>query len=1317
LLERDPSDLLTAAGYGTLRDRDDEVPLPVRPRATVLPVAELSPDRFEEFVADIARRLFPDVHVSGFGGQGHRQYGFDVVAQGAEGFPAGFQCKRRRQFGPEDVRAAVSAAQLAVERAFIVLTRVASPDCRVEMARHSSWTLWDVEDLSREVRALPLAEAVRIVDTYFPGWREALLGVADPGPWLQPDEFFRPLASSRVYSHDWLLVGRDDQLASLLEFLNASDRVGCVVGRGGIGKTRLLREVSVRASAGGIEVRFVTTGADVTAEHFELLPSSGSLLVIIDDAHERSDLAVIVRSVVERNSDARVILSLRPYGLGLLASDLRHIGVHPSELPRWELGDLTADDAEALARQALGLAASGTLVRRLADVTADCPLITVVAGVLIERGQLAPACLDHEETLRGEVLRAFRDVLVSDPIGGDAATRRAVLDAVSALQPFRSDEPSFQAALSQLVGVQYDRAIAHLRGLEDAGVLLRRAAALRVVPDLLGDVVLTEACFDDRSGASTGYIERAVELAETGPLQNVFVNASRIDWQIRHDRDDAPALTGTLWRQVDTEFAHAGILGRRRILELLRRVAHFAPEPTLALVRQAIAMPTDVVEDVGDLEAALLRLHPLTYEDVLHELPALLRGVGYHLDCLPEVLDILWGLARVDDRPANQYPNHAFRVLRDLAEVEPGKPLAYNRAVIDAAERWLEEPSTETEHSAFDVLEPMLVTEGMEHRAHGYKLVFKPFVLTPESIAPLRGRILDLAFQQLTSTDIAAAVRAADAIGHSLRYPHGYFGQDTEKHERNTWTPEFVAVLDHLAESVAQLSVDPVVLIAIRRAIRWHADFSGTETQSAARRVRDAMPWRPEDQVAIALVDGWGQLSENRLQGDFEKARAEREERTRGLADALAKAETNEGILQLLEERLKAQQALAAARGNPGPFVWCLVTARPSLGVAVADRLIAEPASPLLDVLPIALAALAEHAATEFMPAIEALLAQGNARIRQQVAQGLGWNRGARVTLLPGELDVLVRLAVDSDVSVRMAVVRAAQQLARDHPEEAVRLLGQVPFADSSSVAEELFQTFGPHGDLDWRNLPPAEIRRLLDELEQCPSIEEYWITSFLSEFSSERPEELLELLQRRIDRWEEQDPSTGYSPLPFSWNSDLRFRDGNIFAVVLRRVRDWIAAKPDSWSRRQAGADLFTAVAGAFDETVLDVLEEGATVGDDAEIVAVASILREAPRAVVFENVDFVRRLLRLAAQRGEERVRLIVDALFAAAAGGMRTGIAGEPFAQDLAQRDRAREIADAMPEGSAVQRLYRSLQESAERSIQWHADRDELMDGRQW
>ncbi|MCP4383137.1 MAG: helix-turn-helix domain-containing protein [Hyphomicrobiales bacterium] len=1316
LLDLDQRELVALAGYGALADRPVDAPPPVRPRVTVLPVAELSPDRFEELVADLARLLHPEAHVSRFGAQGHAQHGFDVVAASGGRFPAAYQCKRRERFGPADVWKAVEDVTLDVDEAYLVLTRVASPACRTEIVKHGQWTLWDVEDLSREIRDLPVDEAVRIVDTYFPGWREPLLGVSEPGPWVRTDEFFRPLMSSAVYTHQWLLVGRDEQLSGALGMLNGLERVGCLVGRGGIGKSRLLSEIASRAETAGNQVRFVSAGTDVEPRHLELLPASGQLLVIVDDAHERSDLAPLLVGVMNRNSHAKVILGLRPYGLGLLSSDLRRIGLHPSELPRWELDDLSVEDAESLAEQALGDASSPAVVRRLAQLSSDCPLITVVAGALIERGQLDAACLDHEETVRAEVLRAFRDVLVADPLGGDADARRAVLEGVSALQPFRSDDPGFQGTLADVVGQPYDRLLPHLRGLEDAGVLLRRGSSLRVVPDLLGDVVFTDACFDDRGAVPTGYLERVVEQAAGAPLQHLFLNASRIDWRIRHDNSSATSLTDKLWRQVESDFDEAGVLGRQQLLDLLRRVAHFAPERTLHLVVRAIETPTEVVEEVGDLEGAFLRLHTPTHDDVLRQLPPLLRGIGYHLSHLPEVLGLLWDLGRGDNRPTNQYPEHALRVLHDLADLELGKPLAFNHAVIDAVERWLAE-DLDGVHSPFEVLDPMLTTEGSEDRAIGHQLVFKPFVLTPESVASLRQRVLGVAFGGLRSADLRVAVRAVGTIGSALRYPHGLFGREVEASERDAWTPEFVDTLDRLAHVLVTTDLDPAVVIAIRQAIRWHVEHSGTETREAAKRVRAVLPDREDDQIAEALFDGWARLAEG-PRSDFAKAQADRDERSRVVASEVVSTRSNEEILDLLEERLNAQGLLSDTGGNTGPFIWALIEESPSMGIAIARRVANDPGSPLLGVAATAVAAVGVHAATEFMGVIRQLLDSDDLRVRQQVGQALGWNRGGRSTLVEGEVDLLHELAGDEDEYIRSCVVRAGQRLAPNLPHEAVQLIGAVRFADSAAVADEIFQMLGPHGELDWRQLPPETLEKLLAELELCPSIEDYWTNAFLSDVSGERPDKIADLLKRRVCRWEDADATSKYRALPFSWDHQLLVRECDSFKAILSGIRDWIAEAPESWQRQNGGADLFVAVACGFDETVMSVLEEGASLAASDQMDAVAAILREAPRTFVFDEVEFVRRVLGLAERLGEEHAQRVGGALSAAAMSGTRTGTPGKPFAEDVNQRDRAREVASTLPNGSIEQRLYGSLQESAEHSIQWQVDRDgELMDRREW
>jgi hypothetical protein len=150
--------------------------------------------------------------------------------------------------------------------------------------------------------------------------------------------------------------------------------------------------------------------------------------------------------------DGGVVLAMRPYRWNTLRSELERLPSTPADLIEKKLDDLSLSEAEALAREALGDQANEAVVRRLAQVTRDCPLVTVAGGVLIRRGQLDLAQLDQGDKVRDAILRGFRDALAADLGVVDRDTHASVLDAVAALQPFRTGDEAFRAALSTLVG-------------------------------------------------------------------------------------------------------------------------------------------------------------------------------------------------------------------------------------------------------------------------------------------------------------------------------------------------------------------------------------------------------------------------------------------------------------------------------------------------------------------------------------------------------------------------------------------------------------------------------------------------------------------------------------------------------------------------------------------------------------------------------------------------------------------------------------------------------------------------------------------------
>ncbi len=234
--------------------------MPVRPMLSTLPFMSLPADRFEQFVADLQVRLHPTATVSVLGGQGDDQQGFDVQVAHTDARVDLVQCKRESQFGPKKVAAAVAEADLSADRHVIALARPATAAARFEIDKHAGWELWDQVDLSRLVRTLPDESAQRLVKTYFPNHVEDFLGIAPSGPWMTADESYRNSAYT-VLDHEQDLVGRSDLLSDLRRWTtdSADSEIGVLIGRGGLGKSKLLHDLAAAAEA-DVDVRFLAVG-------------------------------------------------------------------------------------------------------------------------------------------------------------------------------------------------------------------------------------------------------------------------------------------------------------------------------------------------------------------------------------------------------------------------------------------------------------------------------------------------------------------------------------------------------------------------------------------------------------------------------------------------------------------------------------------------------------------------------------------------------------------------------------------------------------------------------------------------------------------------------------------------------------------------------------------------------------------------------------------------------------------------------------------------------------------------------------------------
>jgi len=1282
---------------------------PVYPgRALVgeLPLDRLSPEDFEEFIADLVAASYPGTFVSRIGKTGHTQGGYDVHVESSGALVVGVQCKREAQFGPKKVADAVDEVRKAAAKegaepvgvSVIALSRIASPDARKEMRKHPGWELWDRNDLSRKVRDLGLDRAIPIVRQFFPLMLTDFLGVVRPGPWLGDRQYIDRWYTDNIYTHRWRLVGSPDAVDSLAGFAARSQGgIRLLTGLGGSGKTKVLTEVCRRAAAGKVAVRILEPDAEVEPESFEQLPS-GALLVIIDDAHDENvPLGRVVAGVQKANPQANILVSLRPYGVAHVRTELRRVGFHSADTPEVKVPELDLEAATELACEVLeeSLRHFGP---QLAAAASDCPLLITTGAALVNRGELNPEGFQDDQRLHAELIDHLAEALTAQS-EADSPARRNVLTALAAYQPVDLSDAQTRTSLQQLTGLDFAQTGPLVSDLEDAGLVLRRGATVRVVPDLLGDALLSRAARHRGAEVPTGYLDKALSAARGAAVRNLIVNAGRVDWQAAGSGPDGSGLIEPLWELVEAAFRDSDAADRAATLELVAKIAFYQPRRSLQLVQWAMAHPAEPAsKDIG-----FGFTHAFTDDDVRQALAQVLRPIAWYSELFPKAAELLWTLAAGDVREPHRFPDHPRRVLEELASFTRQGPTWYQRTLVGLVDRWLNRDQGTVISSPLMVLGPLLATSGHDEQWTPGALVFRPYALVPApQVLELRSAVLDLAFEQLGGDRPDWAAEAAGLIGAAFTLAPAGFGLTISEELQQDWSLHFAEVLQRLHEFLSEHSLGPTMLVAVRGHLQWTGEYGPEQLRRRAQAITEDMPTTAEHRLARALhggpvdpVDSPDLAVRDQLQQRlFTDA-------VSGIADWPDKQVTHQINALLRDERAVFGHDTGRAR----PFIWELITKRPSLGPGFCTHAAAETESPLRPLVSIALCAMGQAGQPETIELGRRLA--NDVELARQVAHAVGLQRG-RNTLLPGEAELIKALAGDGDPVVAGAAAGAARYLAAaGHQELAVELLfTALPHTGLHQIA----LAFGPqpYGTLSWASLPEQQKAEVLRALAACSSIEDYETGQLLREITLTDPGRVVEVLQRRVEL-AEQDRPPEFTPLPHVWHTTLTFRESAQFPELLRQVREWLAAAPGSAWRAYLGSELFALVAGPFDAQTLEVVYDYVDHPDPAKIQVVAVMLRGAPRELTW-NTDAVRRILRAADQCGPESLTLVQSALIDVGVHSGRRTMAGGPFAAEAEVHARAQALAAACLPGSIEEQFYRDLAGSAARSVDaWAALRE--------
>lgn len=1257
-----------------------------------LPFEDLADRAFELFCRDLFIELYPNRSASLNGSSGHKQFGVDVFVTGMNE-RIGIQCKRHKTFGPADVNDAVAAVLPAagISRGIIALSRkTATPAARHAVKEHPSWELWDGEDLSSRVRKLPTDAALKLVESYFHGWRDIFLGIAAPSPWREVTEFSPPLAGKLAFERDFTLTGRESELSELQHLVSRRDPVIFVVGRGGIGKTRLLAELGRtqldRAVRFGI-------GEALTREAFDLLPP-GDPIVVFDDAAEADKrMPSLIEGVRAARPDATVVLATRPSALPEL---LLHLDITEASAAAVTVNiqDLTITAAEQLAALALHEAASEEAVEALASIGYDCPLMIMVGAHLIRHGDLQPARIGASHELRERILTKFVDVVVRG-VNGD--NHQAALDAVAALQPARLDQTEFQTALLELSGLSMRTLHNTLDRLEDLGLILRNGQSVRIVPDLLGEAVLERALVS-RGGSDKQVAASLAQLARGMALTNAIRNVSVIDWRRRSNHESA--LADVLWSALNVAVVASPNSERKRLASAVAAVAAVHPARALELARTVLEHPAG--DELDPLSTMWGGTGFLTHEDCKRALGPLVRNAAHNQTHLEEAMQILRDIAAGDSRPTDRTSGNAYSLLKEIGEYAPGRSrLSDHRRYADEIGAWLREyPSSPHRGIWLKLLDPLLAQHVDITKTRGMSISFGRADIDVTVTAPVRRRVIDIAAEHLSPTS-PIAMQAVELLDRALRSG----GRDEPVDD------EFARAVAILGDVFTSTKMSASIRLAAFRALGWHAKYGLGPRRDAARIARRKVTWDAD--LIVARMTATARFiddDDTDARYDFETITRRRTEQAETvLRDWCERSDAH--VLTSILELVRAEQEFGGALNFPDELIEVAIAQRPGIAaIALAQQPISDPIVASLKA--VALGVILDVGGNTGRDEAFSLIDEGG-RGALIAIDGAMRAKSARAAVKRAE--VLRRATSLGDESVHFGVARALRSLGRDDRELVVELSLRLCIDRSAGVAEELAATLAFGRAVAWADLSAFQRSEIIRRLRTTPRISEYSVGQLLSAHLAIEPMEVLELLISRVDG---ATPTENFEPLPDVYDADLRFADTSAMPDALERVIDFLKSTEED-CRYPYGHDLFAIVAGPFNGGVLSSLMQLISSGDGSSVKVASELLRIAPSDFVVRNVPFVEEALAVCESYPSEWSYLVVTGLHSAGSYHVHSRSVGVEDPATVQLRDDASRIAEHLPPTSPARRFYHEVAEAAARELESDRshDRGAGMRRRQW
>lgn len=1097
--------------------------------------------------------------------------------------------------------------------------------------------------------------------------------------------------------HGEVLIGRDNLLNELQQFLSSTATTAVLHGSGGLGKTRLLLALPNILPSETL-LWYTRSRAESVEVDLSILDPSKHHVIVVDDAHRFSRLHELgeILEKPEFVGKVKLILATRSTFKDSVIYKLAIPAGNQISLLEFKL--LSNSDIDRLL-EAYPFAIKDQTVRRAIIRIADGnPLIAGIAVRLVRQGgDLLALSRDH-------VLSRYLDEIIQDlsdaPNTTDYADRFIrYLEILAALGTINLEDPQLRERIQTTIGISTSDEGHIVQQLINTGLIERYWMTLRFASEVIADHILTYHFFDPtnlRANYQTQIIEPFFELKAKQIL------ATLAEAEVKGEQQAGLLLSQQL-RELTHEFDRGGNIVRWLILDVLKDISEVRSEDALWLVANVVdglELPPETNEHrwFGQRE--------ITHEQVLKKAVDLLQVTYWR--SLEDSLDYLYKLARY--KPLHQEYNRAReaagKILVEIAEIKWGKPYALQLTLLQKLESWLQQDLAEDLNLVLKVVRPMLKME-----AHGTEtdvtrprhVIFKEGLLEPsERLREIRERSLNVLFMTYVKTqDVQGRVKIIGVLEHTVAI---HSSQRETGDQKVTWVwlqSDCINTAKFLLKQVlpnAELPILDAISGWLWRTVHW----GGYESQELTE-LRQHLQTHKLYQFYRCLVS-------NRLRGDLDDDaepitdihaidQARQECITRYL-DSLS-AETFEQAFHDLETLL--QHASRANEQHCSYFdllFYKLGEKQPEYAKTLIERAISE-----------------NLLVKNFLGRVAAGLRRAEPQIAWEYLQA--WSRSEDVGLWRAaatsysdrawdclskeEWQLLHTLVSKNAESVDHTIIDLIRQFHSWCPTFAVELL-KILATRNDAILYQVAQLLAKYEtqnkwSIQFEN--NQDYIEIIHNLVRLPRIE-YTVEMCLYRLGQIAPVLTVDFIERRLIYQSEQ-PDSDYEAIPYEFHYAMkRFRAAPEFPEMLRQIRDWMLRGDFWWFEAPR---VLNRIAGGWNESFYDVLLEWVESGEEEKLKAVSFTLRD-----LNSDSSFYRLCREILCRTNQEQILDIIQNAI-----GSTPGVVGGSLANYWKQR--LREITPWLQDSNfRVRRFAKQLAESLQQAIERDSAREELED-RNW